>query len=269
MLCLDLAGRTYVVTGVTNERSIAWAIAEKLAAGGANLLFTYRLERSGEALRRLIPALPGEGNHRLFSVDVERDADIEALATFVREEGISLAGLVHSVAFARKEELDGAFIDTSREGFLLAHNVSVYSLVALARALRPAFHPGAAVVTLTYLGSERVVPHYNVMGVAKAALEASVRYLAYDLGEDGVRVNAVSAGPVRTLSARGLPGLPESSELWKSAPLFVGTSRRKRWQMLPCSSSPIGRRGSPAKSSTSMPVTGSWACKAFADRSGR
>ncbi|MBE3550381.1 MAG: Enoyl-[acyl-carrier-protein] reductase [NADH] [Brockia lithotrophica] len=206
MLCLDLAGRTYVVTGVTNERSIAWAIAEKLAAGGANLLFTYRLERSGEALRRLIPALPGEGNHRLFSVDVERDADIEALATFVREEGISLAGLVHSVAFARKEELDGAFIDTSREGFLLAHNVSVYSLVALARALRPAFHPGAAVVTLTYLGSERVVPHYNVMGVAKAALEASVRYLAYDLGEDGVRVNAVSAGPVRTLSARGIAG---------------------------------------------------------------
>ncbi|RKQ83657.1 enoyl-ACP reductase FabI [Brockia lithotrophica] len=206
MLCLDLSGRTYVVTGVTNERSIAWAIAEKLAAGGANLLFTYRLERSGEALRKLIPSLPGEGNHRLFSLDVERDEDIEALATFVREEGISLAGLVHSVAFARKEELDGAFIDTSREGFLLAHNVSVYSLVALARALRPAFRPGAAVVTLTYLGSERVVPHYNVMGVAKAALEASVRYLAYDLGGDGVRVNAVSAGPVRTLSARGIAG---------------------------------------------------------------
>jgi len=204
MLCLDLVGRTYVVTGVTNERSIAWGIAEKLAAAGANLLFTYRLERSGESLRKLIPTLPEKGTYQLFPLDVERDEDIERFATFVREEELSLSGLVHSVAFARKEELDGAFIDTSRDGFLLAHNVSVYSLVALARALRPAFQPGAAIVTLSYLGSERVVPHYNVMGVAKASLEASMRYLAYDLGEDGVRVNAVSAGPVRTLSARGI-----------------------------------------------------------------
>ncbi|QZA33417.1 enoyl-ACP reductase FabI [Hydrogenibacillus sp. N12] len=200
-----LQDRTYVVMGVANERSIAWGIARALDREGARLVFTIRSPRRRKNIEALLPGLTRQ-DALVIELDVERDEAIDGLAAFLQKEGITVHGLVHSVALARPEELAGEFIATGREGFRLAHEVSVYSLVAVSRALRPLMPDGGSIVTLTYLGSERVVPNYNVMGVAKAALEASVRYLAYDLGKDGIRVNAISAGPIRTVSARGVSG---------------------------------------------------------------
>jgi enoyl-[acyl-carrier protein] reductase I len=200
---INLEGRTAVVFGLANKRSIAWAIAQKLHAAGANLVVTYQNERLKEECIDLLADLPGA---RAFPCDVSRDDEIAALFDQLKSTYGKLHVLVHSIAFAPAEDLKGDFLNTSREGFRIAHDVSVYSLVALARAAAPLMEDGGSVMTLTYYGSEKVVPRYNVMGVAKAALEATVRYLAYDLGKQRIRVNAISAGPIKTLAARGISG---------------------------------------------------------------
>ena len=199
-----LSGRTAVVFGVANKRSIAWAIAQQLAAAGAQLAITYQNERLEQEAKDLITALPGA---EAFRCDVSNDAEIAALFSQLAARYGKLHTLVHSVAFAPAEELRREFLETSREGFRIAHDVSVYSLIAVTRAAAPLMTEGGSVLTLTYYGSEKVVPNYNVMGVAKAALEASVRYLANDMGKRNVRVNAISAGPIKTLAARGISGL--------------------------------------------------------------
>jgi enoyl-[acyl-carrier protein] reductase I len=199
-----LKGRTVVVFGVANKRSIAWAIAQQMQQVGAQLAITYQNERLKQEADDLITALP---NSQAFQCDVSRDEEIAQLFEQLKTHYGKLDALVHSLAFAPAEDLKGEFVGTSREGFRIALDISAYSLVALARAARPLMTNGSSIITLTYYGAEKVVPKYNVMGVAKAALEASVRYLAYDLGKSGIRVNAISAGPIKTLAARGIPGL--------------------------------------------------------------
>ena len=198
-----LEGRTAVVFGVANKRSIAWAIAQQMQQAGAQLAITYQNERLKQEANDLIAGLP---NSQAFQCDVSRDDEIGELFEQLKERYGKLDALVHSVAFAPAEDLKGEFAATSREGFRVALDISVYSLVALARAARPLMTEGGSIVTMTYYGAEKVVPRYNVMGVAKAALEASVRYLAYDLGKNKIRVNAISAGPIKTLAARGISG---------------------------------------------------------------
>ena len=200
----SLEGRVAVVFGVANKRSIAWSIAQGLHREGATLAITYQNQRLEMEAKDLILSLPGA---EAFMCDVSDDAAIEHLFSQLKERYGKLHVLVHSVAFAPPEELKGEFVATSREGFRIAHDVSVYSLVALARAAAPLMEDGGSIITMTYYGSERVVPRYNVMGVAKAALECSVRYLAYDLGKKKIRVNAISAGPIKTLAARGIGDL--------------------------------------------------------------
>ncbi len=199
-----MQGRTAVVFGVANKRSIAWAIAQKLQAAGARLAITYQNERLEQEARDLIQSLPGA---EAFMCDVTKDDEIVRLFDQLKTRYGKLHTLVHSVAYAPAEELKGDFINTSREGFRVAHDISVYSLIAVARAALPLMEDGGSIITLTYYGAEKVVPHYNVMGVAKAALEATVRYLANDLGAKKIRVNAISAGPIKTLAARGISGL--------------------------------------------------------------
>ena len=202
------AGKRALVLGVANKRSIAWAIAQVLADGGAKLAFTYQGERIEKSVRDLAQTVD---TALVTACDVRSDDDV---ARVFGEVGDAFGGeldiLVHSVAFAAAEDLEGRFTDTPRERFWLAVDVSAYSLVACTRAAEPLMEQagGGSVVTMTYLGGERAVPHYNVMGVAKATLDASVKYLAWDLGEKNIRVNAVSAGPVRTLAARSIAGFP-------------------------------------------------------------
>jgi enoyl-[acyl-carrier protein] reductase I len=198
-----MEGRTAVVFGVANKRSIAWAIAQQLQQVGARLAITYQNERLEQEAKDLIAALPGA---EAFMCDVSYDEQIDRLFGELKARYGKIHTLVHSIAFARADELKGEFLATTREGFRIAHDVSVYSLIALARAAAPLMEDGGSILTLTYYGSTKVVPHYNVMGVAKAALEASVRYLAHDLGPRRIRVNAISAGPVKTLAARGISG---------------------------------------------------------------
>jgi enoyl-[acyl-carrier protein] reductase I len=200
----ELSGRTAVVFGVANKRSIAWAIAQQLHAGGAKLAITYQNERLEQEARDLLTVLPGT---EPFRCDVSQDGEIDHLFAQLKERYGKLHVLVHSIAFAPADELKNDFVNTTREGFRIAHDVSVYSLIALSRAAAPMMEDGGSIMTLTYYGSEKVVPRYNVMGVAKAALEASVRYLAQDLGRRRIRVNAISAGPIKTLAARGISGL--------------------------------------------------------------
>jgi enoyl-[acyl-carrier protein] reductase I len=199
----SMQGCTAVVFGVANRRSIAWAIAQHLQQAGARLAITYQNERLEQEARDLIAALPGA---EAFMCDVSQDAQIDHLFGELKSRYGKLHAMVHSIAFAPAEELKGEFVATTREGFRIALDISVYSLVALARAAAPLMEDGGSILTLTYFGSEKVVPRYNVMGVAKAALEASVRYLAFDLGPRRVRVNAISAGPIKTLAARGISG---------------------------------------------------------------
>ncbi|MFZ3210529.1 MAG: enoyl-ACP reductase [Terriglobales bacterium] len=199
----SMEGRTAVVFGVANKRSIAWAIAQRLQQAGARLVITYQNQRLEQDAKELIAALPGA---EAFMCDVSSDEQIDQLFTQLKSRYGKLHTLVHSIAFAPADELKGEFLATTREGFRIAHDVSVYSLIALARAAAPLMEDGGSILTLTYYGSTKVVPHYNVMGVAKAALEASVRYLAHDLGPRRIRVNAISAGPVKTLAARGISG---------------------------------------------------------------
>jgi enoyl-[acyl-carrier protein] reductase I len=198
-----LQGRNIVVMGVANERSIAWAIAQSLASQGARLIFTYESERVEERVRKLTDTIPGAVT---MLCNVASDEDLDALAARLKEEVGVLHGLAHCIAFAKAEELEGMYVDTSRAGFALAHDISVYSLTAVAQRLHPLMTEGGSIVTMTYLGAEKALRNYNVMGVAKAALEASVRYLANDLGPQSIRVNAISAGPIRTLAAKGIAG---------------------------------------------------------------
>jgi enoyl-[acyl-carrier protein] reductase I len=198
-----LDGRKALIFGVANDHSLAWGIAQALHAQGAELGFSS-LESMIE--RRVRPLAESVGSCFVEPCDVQQDADIERVFARWQAEQGELDILVHALAFAKREELDGAFVDTSRDGFALALDVSAYSFVALTRAALPVLRDGASIITLTYYGSEKVVAHYNVMGVAKAALEASVRYLAADLGPRNIRVNAISAGPIRTLAASGIAG---------------------------------------------------------------
>ena len=199
-------GKRGLVLGVANKRSIAWGIARRLADEGAELAFTYQGERIEKGVRELAASV---SSPLVTECDVRSDDDVERV---VREAGEAFGGrldvLVHSVAYAAAEDLEGRFTDTPRDRFWLALDVSAYSLVACARAAEPLMGDGSSILTMTYLGGERAVPHYNVMGVAKAALDASVRYLAWDLGQKGIRINAISAGPVRTLAARSIAGFP-------------------------------------------------------------
>jgi enoyl-[acyl-carrier protein] reductase I len=197
-----------LVLGVANKRSIAWAIARALAAEGASLAFTFQGERIESSVRELAESV---SSPLVTSCDVRSDDDVARVFAEVGEAfGGGLDLLVHSVAFAAAEDLEGRFTDTPRDNFWLALDVSAYSLVTCARAAEPLMEArgGGSILTMTYLGGERAVPHYNVMGVAKAALDASVRYLAWDLGQKNIRVNAISAGPVRTLAARSIAGFP-------------------------------------------------------------
>src|SRR6266849_6486026 len=198
--------RTAVIFGLANKRSIAWAIAQKLHEAGWRLAITYQNERLEQEAKDLITDLPGAAG---FMCDVSSDEQIAKLFEELKSRYGVLHGIVHSVAFAPAEELKGEFVNTTREGFRIAHDISVYSLIAVSRGAMPLMAAGGSIVTLTYYGAEKVVPKYNVMGVAKAALEATVRYLANDLGPKGVRVNAISAGPIKTLAARGVSQLGE------------------------------------------------------------
>jgi enoyl-[acyl-carrier protein] reductase I len=198
-----LEGKTALILGVANKWSLAYAIAQAFRREGAALLLTYQ----GERLKGPVEDLGAElGAPRVFEYDVTKDDDLARLPGIVQEHG-RLDAMIHSVAFANREDLSRPFVETSRAGFLLAQDVSAYSMVAVARATAPLMTAGGSMTTLTYLGSTRVVPNYNVMGVAKAALEAVVRYLANDLGPAGIRVNAISAGPVKTASARAVKDL--------------------------------------------------------------
>jgi enoyl-[acyl-carrier protein] reductase I len=201
-------GKTGLILGVANRRSIAWAIARRLADDGAKLAFTYQGERIEKNVRELAETV---ASPLVTSCDVRSDADLTRVFAEVGEVfGGGLDLLVHSVAFAAAEDLEGRFTDTPRDRFWMAIDVSAYSLVACARAAEPLMEArgGGSIVTMTYLGGERAVPHYNVMGVAKATLDSAVKYLAWDLGEKNIRVNAISAGPVRTLAARSIAGFP-------------------------------------------------------------
>lgn len=200
----DLQGRNAVVFGVANKRSIAWAIAQGLHQAGVKLAITYQNERLEQEAKDLILSLPGA---EAFMCDVSRDEEVARLFDQLKQRFGKLHAAVHSVAYAPAEELKGDFVNTTREGFRVALDVSAYSLVAVARGAAPLMEDGGSIITMTYYGAEKVVPHYNVMGVAKAALECTVRYLAHDLGRKKIRVNAISAGPVKTLAARGIAGL--------------------------------------------------------------
>ncbi len=213
-----LEGKIGVVFGVANRRSIAWAIAQAWAREGARLAFTYQGERVKENVEELAGAFGADT--LILPCDVTKDDEIARVFAAVSEKFGRLHLLLHSVAFAPKEALEGKFLQTSREAFRIAHDVSAYSLVALARAAAPLMPDGGSILAMSYYGAEKVVPHYNVMGVAKAALEASTRYLAYDLGPKKIRVNCISAGPVNTLAARGIRGLTEMLKHYEArAPL--------------------------------------------------
>ncbi len=214
----DLAGKIGIVFGVANKRSIAWAIAQAWAKAGATLAFTYQ----GERLKENVEELAGTfgSDTLLLPCDVTRDIEISRVFTEIGLRFNKLHLLLHSIAFAPKEALDGEFINTSREAFRVAHDVSAYSLVALARGAAGLMTDGGSIIAMTYHGSVKVIPHYNVMGVAKASLEACTRYLAYDLGPKKIRVNCISSGPVSTLAARGIAGFTDMLKHYEAhAPL--------------------------------------------------
>ncbi|MCT0163023.1 enoyl-ACP reductase FabI [Lactiplantibacillus pentosus] len=194
-----LSGKTIVVMGVANQRSIAWGCTVALMAQGAQVILTYQNDRLKQSLQRFVaPEVP------LIACDVADDDNIDQAFATIKQQYGALDGIIHAIAYADKATLEGDFVDTTKAGYDLAQNISAYSLIAIARAARPMLKPGASLVTLTYFGSERAVPNYNMMGVAKAALEANVRYLARDLGPQQIRVNAISAGAVKTLAVTGI-----------------------------------------------------------------
>jgi enoyl-[acyl-carrier protein] reductase I len=221
-----LEGKTGLILGIANKRSLAWGIAQSVAREGARLAVTYQGERLEENVRELAAGLD---RPVILPCDVSKDEDLETLAASVKNELGGLDFVVHAVAYALREELDGEFLNTSREGYRVAQDISSYSLTALVRRMAPLMEGrGGSVVTLSYLGGERVVPHYNVMGVAKAALECSVRYLAADLGPKGIRVNAISAGPIKTIAASGVHGISKMLEYHRTnAPLRKNTEQEE------------------------------------------
>ncbi len=212
-----LQGKKALIVGVANERSIAYGIAKSFKDQGADLAFTY----VGEAIRKRVEPISEElGGQFTLPLDVTSDEELEAAAKEVKARWGTVDILVHSVAFAHRDDLKGRFVDTSREGYKLALDVSAYSLTALCRAFEPLLSDKASVMTMTYYGGEKVITNYNVMGVAKAALEAGVRYLAADLGPAGIRVNAISAGPIKTLAASGIAGFKDIlHQIEKKSPL--------------------------------------------------
>ena len=223
-----LEGKLGLVLGIANKRSLAWGIAQAVSREGARLAVTYQGERLEENVRELAAGLK---DPVILPCDVSQDEDLDALAASVRKEFGALDFVVHAVAYALREELEGLFLDTSRDGYRMAQDISAYSLTALARRAAPLMEGrtgGGSIVTLTYLGGERVVPNYNVMGVAKAALDASVRYLASELGPRGIRVNAISAGPVKTIAASGVHGISKMLEYHRThAPLRRNTDQEE------------------------------------------
>jgi enoyl-[acyl-carrier protein] reductase I len=235
-----LEGKHGLVLGVANKRSIAWGIAQTAHREGARLAVTYQGERLERNVRQLAEGLR---DPLLLPCDVTRDEDLKGVAAAVGKEFGGLDFVVHAVAFALREELDGAYLDTSREGYRVAQDISSYSLTALARETAPLMEGRAgSILTLSYLGGERVVPHYNVMGVAKAALEMSVRYLAADLGPRGIRVNAISAGPIKTLAASGVHGLSKMLEYHRThAPLRKNTEQEEVGDVAVFLLSPLSR----------------------------
>ena len=213
-----LTGKLGIVFGVANKRSIAWAIAQAWHKQGAKLAFTYQGDRLKENVEELVGTFGRDT--LLMPCDVTKDDDIANVFKTVGEKFGKLHLLLHSVAFAPKDALEGKFVNTSREAYRIAHDISAYSLVALSRAAEPLMTDGGSIIAMSYYGAEKVVPHYNVMGVAKASLEASTRYLAYDLGPKKIRVNCISAGPVNTLAARGIAGFNEMLKHYEAhAPL--------------------------------------------------
>ena len=208
-----MAGKRGLIMGVANNRSIAWGIARALAGQGAEIAFSYQ----GEALKKRVEPLAAEvGSSFLVECDVSNDAAMDETFRQIKEKWGHLDFLVHAIGFSNKEELDGRYIDTTAANFELTMNISVYSFTAVAKRAEPLMGPGGSLLTLTYYGAQKYVPNYNVMGVAKAALEASVRYLAVDLGKDGIRVNAISAGAIKTLAASGISGLRDMLH-WQEA----------------------------------------------------
>jgi len=199
----SLSDKTYVIMGVANKRSLAWGIAQALDKVGARLIFTYASQRFEKPVKKLAETLTGQES-LFYECDVASDESISEVFDKIEADVGTIHGVAHCIAFAEREDLKGEFVDTSREGFLLAHNISAFSLVGVAQAAKPLMTEGGSILTLTYLGGERVVQNYNIMGVAKASLDASMKYLANDLGKDNIRVNAISAGPIRTLSAKGV-----------------------------------------------------------------
>lgn len=221
---LSLNNKTFVVMGVANKRSIAWGIARSLHEAGAKLIFTYAGERLESGVRELAESLDQQ-EAIVLPCDVTNDEDIAKCFTMIKDKVGTIHGVAHCIAFAKKEELNGDYMNTTREGFLLAHNISSYSLTAVAKEAKELMTEGGSIVTLTYLGGERVMTNYNVMGVAKASLDASVRYLAADLGKHGIRVNSISAGPIRTLSAKGVSDFNLIlKEIEENAPLRRATT---------------------------------------------
>ncbi|RXK18771.1 enoyl-ACP reductase FabI [Macrococcus sp. DPC7161] len=203
---LNFKDKTFVIMGIANKRSIGYGVAQVLDQVGAKIIITYRKERSKEAVEKLLPNFIHNQDAPLIQCDVQKDEDVvNAFETISNSYG-KIDGVFHSIAFANMEDLRGRFSDTSREGFLLSQDISAYSLTIVSREASKIMNDNGSIVTTTYLGGEFAVPNYNVMGVAKASLEASVKYLAADLGAEGIRVNAISAGPIRTLSAKGVGG---------------------------------------------------------------
>ena len=198
--------KTAVIFGLANKRSIAWAIAQKLQQAGWGLAITYQNERLALEAKDLISELPGAAG---FMCDVTKDDELDRLFAELRQQYGVLHGVVHSIGFAPEADLKGEFVNVSRDGFRMTNDISVYSLIAVSRGALPLMTSGGSILTLTYYGAEKVVPRYDLMGVAKAALEASMRYLAHNLGPKNIRVNAISAGPIKTLASRGISGFGE------------------------------------------------------------
>ncbi|MER2030102.1 MAG: SDR family oxidoreductase [Solibacillus sp.] len=224
---LQLKGKNIVVMGVANERSIAWGIAKRLFDVGANVIFTYRKERSKGKIEKLLTNYE-EHNATVIECDVNNDESIEKAFNQIGEQFKVIHGIIHSVAFAHAEDLHNRFVETTRDGYAFAQDTSAYSLIAVTKAAKPYMTEGGSIVTMSYLGAQRVLDGYNVMGVAKAALEASMRYLAADVGAENIRVNAISAGAIRTLAAKGVPSFNQIlHKIEETSPLKRNTNQEE------------------------------------------
>lgn len=224
---LQLKGKNIVVMGVANERSIAWGIAKRLFDVGANVIFTYRKERSKGKIEKLLTNYE-DYNATVVECDVNSDESIEKAFNEIGEQFKVIHGIIHSVAFAHAEDLHNRFVETTRDGYAFAQDTSAYSLIAVTKAAKPYMTEGGSIVTMSYLGAQRVLDGYNVMGVAKAALEASMRYLAADVGAENIRVNAISAGAIRTLAAKGVPSFNQIlHKIEETSPLKRNTNQEE------------------------------------------